>query len=71
MSGPDHPAADGDGDEASAVGGKATRKSKKRALFPNPDRGATVIGVAVSFPDSDSDAATDEYVTGSAGTAPR
>lgn len=41
----------------------------KRALFP-PGKGATVIGVAVSLPDSASDAATGEYVVGSAGPAP-
>ena len=41
----------------------------KQALFP-PGKGVTVIGVAVSLPDSTSDAATGEYVVGSAGPAP-
>jgi len=41
----------------------------KRALFP-PGKGVTVVGVAVSLPDSTSDAATGEYVVGSAGPAP-
>lgn len=41
----------------------------KRALFP-PGKGITVIGLAVSLPDSTSDAATGEYVVGSAGPAP-
>ena len=42
----------------------------KTALFDNPARAATVIGLAVSLPDSSSDAATGEYVVGSAGPAP-
>ena len=44
--------------------------SGKQRLFDDPDRdGVTVIGVAVSFPDSDT-AATVSYVVGSAGEAP-
>ena len=42
----------------------------KQPLFENPAKGVTLIGVAVSLPASTSDAATGEYVVGSAGPAP-
>jgi len=51
-------------------GSQKTAASNKQALFENPGKGATVIGLAVSLPASTSDAATREYVVGSAGPAP-
>jgi hypothetical protein len=42
----------------------------KQPLFANPARGVTVVGIAVSFPASTSDAAVGEFVVGSAGPAP-
>ena len=43
----------------------------KQPLFDDRSRhGATVIGIAASFPHSDSEAATGGYVVGSAGPAP-
>ena len=39
------------------------RVQRRQALFEDPDRGATVVGYALSFPRSDS-AATVEYVAG-------
>jgi hypothetical protein len=42
----------------------------KDDLFKDPDHAVTVIGLAVSLPDSHSQAATGEYVVGSAGPAP-
>lgn len=42
----------------------------KQKLFDNPQRGRTVIGIAVSFPHSNSQAAAGQYVVGSAGAAP-
>ena len=41
-------------------------EKNRRLLFDDPDRGQTVIGVALVFPESDS-AATIEYLVGSVG----
>lgn len=46
------------------------REPTKQRLFDNPDRATTVVGLAVSLPNSISGAATGEYVVGSAGPAP-
>jgi len=53
-------------------GPNATTKlaSNKQPLFDHPERGVTVIGLAVALPKSDSPAANREYVVGSAGAAP-
>lgn len=50
--------------------GQGSGEPGKQALFDDPARGRTVIGVAVSLPDSTSDAALGEFVVGSAGPAP-
>jgi hypothetical protein len=42
----------------------------KQNLFEHPAQGVTVIGLAISLPDSTSEVATGEYVVGSAGPAP-
>ncbi len=42
----------------------------KQPLFADAAKGVTVMGLAVSLPQSTSDAATGEYVVGSAGPAP-
>jgi Z1 domain len=55
---------------AGKPGAQKTAASNKQALFENPSKGVTVIGLAVSLPVSTSPAATQGYVVGDAGPAP-